>query len=65
MKVPDNIKIILRCKICKKKIDWKWVDDQIDGLFLADNIIWSELLGIPVILDGKVRCASCIMNDRD
>lgn len=60
-KVPSDIKIVLRCRRCKRRIDPYWEDGQLQGLFLADDVGWSELLDVPVILFGKVVCANCLM----
>jgi len=58
--IPENINIILRCKRCKKRIHTYIEDRQLEGLFLADDIVWSEVLETAVIFMGKVTCAQCL-----
>lgn len=59
--IPEGIRIILCCRRCKKRIVPYLEDERLQGLFLADDVVWSEVLERPVVFNGKVICIDCVM----
>lgn len=52
------MKIILRCKVCNKRIE---TDESMEGEFLSEEDIWSDLLEKSVVFKGIVTCKNCIL----
>lgn len=51
--------IIHTCRRCKKKIPTYWENDQLVGEFMADDVDFSDALGIVVAYPDGIICLGC------
>lgn len=58
-----NYKVILHCRICKKRIPTVWNGYTIDGNFIANDAFWSEVLDTTVYEPDGIVCYDCL-NDK-
>lgn len=57
-----EITCIFHCCKCGKRIETWWEQNELEGLFVARCLMWSEVFqrNLPVVSDGVI-CQECIV----
>lgn len=57
-------KVFHTCRICKKRIPTRWVGNILEGDFVADDVVWSEVLDCCVAWPNQIVCNDCFATRR-